>query len=537
VSERDLKTGLEPGFVWWKHGVIYQVYPRSFQDSNDDGIGDLDGLISRLDYLAELGVGAIWLSPLFVSPMIDFGYDVSDHTDIDPIFGSLADFGRLVTELHARGLKLILDYIPNHTSDEHPWFAESRASRRSPRRDWYVWRDPAPGGGPPNNWLGEFGGAAWTWDQASEQYYYHAFLPCQPDLNWRHPPVASAMLRVLDFWLDQGVDGFRVDAIHHLFEDEGLQDNPRNPDWTGDRPPAEALLRVRTIDQPEVHGAISAMRRRLDDRGRDHVLIGEAYLPLDRLMAYYGSAQDGFHLPFNFHLMSTPWSPRSINDLVCAYETLLPEGGWPNWVLSNHDRSRLASRLGRDQARVAAMLLLTLRGTPTLYQGDELGMVDTPVPAEQVRDPWERRAPGLGLGRDPARTPMLWSDRPNARFSGAIPWLPLSDDWRRINVARQLENRSSILRLYRDLLHLRRREAALWAGDYSPVLAGQSLLAFTRQSGGRRLLVALDLAGEGGEVRTGSGRVLLSSSRTGEGDFVEGVLAVAPNNGVILALD
>lgn len=293
--------------------------------------------------------------------MIDFGYDVSDHTAIDPIFGSLADFGRLVTELHARGLKLILDYIPNHTSDEHPWFAESRASRRSPRRDWYVWRDPAPGGGPPNNWLGEFGGAAWTWDQASEQYYYHAFLPCQPDLNWRHPPVASAMLRVLDFWLDQGVDGFRVDAIHHLFEDEALQDNPRNPD----RPPAEALLRTRTIDQPEVHGAISAMRRRLDDRGGDHVLIGEAYLPLDRLMAYYGSAQDGFHLPFNFHLMSTPWSPTSINDLICAYETLLPEGGWPNWVLSNHDRSRL----GQDQARVAAMLLLTLRGTPTLYQG------------------------------------------------------------------------------------------------------------------------------------------------------------------------
>ena len=402
-------------FQWWKHGVIYQVYLRSFQDSNGDGVGDLAGLIARLDYLTGLGVDAIWLSPIFSSPMAVFGYYVSDHIAVDPLFGDLAVFRELVSQVHSRGLKIILDYIPNHTSEQHAWFLESRASRTAAKRDWYVWRDPGPGGGPPNNWRGEFGGSAWSWDEPTGQYYYHAFLPSQPDLNWRNPATARAMLNVLRFWLDEGVDGFRVDAIHHLLEDESLADNPPNPQWREAMGPAEQFLKVHTVDQPEVHTFIAAMRRLVEGYGADRVLIGEAYLPIPRLMAYYGGALDGFHLPFNFHLMTTPWTPLALASLIGAYEAALPAGGWPNWVLSNHDRSRLASRLGEDQARVAAMLLLTLRGTPTLYQGDELGLTDVSIPPDRVRDPWELNVPGLGLGRDPARTPMLWSGAPQRR--------------------------------------------------------------------------------------------------------------------------
>jgi alpha-glucosidase len=276
----------DDSFVWWKHGVIYQVYPRSFQDSNGDGVGDLEGLIGRLDHLVTLGVDAIWLCPFYRSPMEDFGYDVQDHVSVDPLFGDLAIFDSLVRAAHARGLRLVLDYIPNHCSDRHLWFHESRSTRTNPRRDFFIWRDPAPDGGPPNNWRSEFGGPAWTLDPRTGQYYYHAFLPSQPDFNWRNPDVREALLVVLRFWLDRGVDGFRVDAIHHLFEAEDLTDNPPNPGWGPGAPPAEALLRTHTVDQPEVHAAVAAMRRVTDSYEGERVLIGEAYLPLDRLIAY-----------------------------------------------------------------------------------------------------------------------------------------------------------------------------------------------------------------------------------------------------------
>jgi alpha-glucosidase len=525
-----------PGFVWWKHGVIYQIYPRSFQDSNGDGVGDLLGVISRLDYLAGLGVDAIWLSPIFSSPMADFGYDVSDYVAIDPLFGDLDTFQRLVDEAHGRGLKVILDYIPNHTSDQHVWFQESRRSRNDPRREWYIWRDGAPGGGPPNNWRSEFGGPAWTWDEAAGQYYYHAFLPSQPDLNWRNSAVVEAMLEVLAFWLDRGVDGFRVDAIHHLIERADLADNPVNPDWREGMAPAEQLVREHTIDQPEVHHAIAAMRALIDGYEGDRVLIGEAYLPISRLMAYYGAALAGFHLPFNFHLMTTPWTPAAIAGLISTYEASLPTGGWPNWVLSNHDRSRLATRLGRDQARVAAMLLLTLRGTPTLYQGDELGMTDVPIPPDRVLDPWELNVPGLGLGRDPVRTPMLWSGAANAGFGSAEPWLPLSPDWPEINVARQVEAPGSILRLYHALLDLRRREPALVAGDYAPRAATDALLAYERRTDADRLLVVLDLGGLGGEMDVAVGTVLLSTHTGRQGEPVTGRVRLSAHEGVVIRL-
>jgi alpha-glucosidase len=367
LSESDQNLSGFP--AWWQKGVIYQIYPRSFQDSNGDGIGDLNGIRSRLDYLVELGVDAVWLSPIFTSPMADFGYDVADYCGIDPMFGTLEDFGRLLALAHSKGLKLILDFVPNHTSDQHPWFIESRCSGSSAKRDWYIWRDPKSHGGPPNNWLSEFGGSAWTFDEASGQYYYHAYLSQQPDLNWRNPEVRAAMGEVLRFWLARGVDGFRVDAIHHLFEDAQLGDNPVNPDWHAGMPAARSLIHLRTMDQPEVHDAIGEMRRVADEYD-DRLLIGEAYLPIDRLMAYYGVNLAGFHLPFNFHLISTPWEPAAMAGLIEVYERALPPGAWPNWVLGNHDRSRVATRLGRDQARVAAMLLLTLRGTPTIYQGE-----------------------------------------------------------------------------------------------------------------------------------------------------------------------
>ncbi|GEP03835.1 alpha-amylase family glycosyl hydrolase [Methylobacterium oxalidis] len=497
--------------AWWQTGVIYQIYPRSFQDTNGDGIGDLAGITARLDHLVDLGVDAIWISPIYASPMADFGYDVSDYCGIDPAFGTLADFDALIAAAHARELRVILDYVPNHSSDQHPWFVESRSSRGSSKRDWFVWRDPKPDGSPPNNWLSEFGGPAWTFDEATGQYYYHAYLKEQPDLNWRNPEVQSAMLDALRFWLKRGVDGFRVDAIHHLFEDEQLRDNPPNPDWQAGMSPARSVIRAHTMDQPEVHDAIAAMRR-VSDAYADRVLIGEAYLPIDRLMAYYGQDLSGFHLPFNFHLLSTPWNPTAIASLIEAYEAALPPGGWPNWVLGNHDRSRLVSRLGAEQARIAALLLLTLRGTPTIYQGEEIGMADVPIPPDCVQDPWEKNVPGLGLGRDPVRTPIPWSQERNWGFTEGEPWLPVESALPGLNVAAQSQDSTSLLSFYRTLLRLRRAEPALSAGDITIVEASDSVLAYERSDTDRRLLVALNFRSEAATVRVGNATRILASS-------------------------
>jgi len=498
--------------AWWQTGVIYQIYPRSFQDTDGDGIGDLNGIASRLSHLVELGVDAIWLSPIFTSPMADFGYDVTDHCAVDPIFGTMNDFDRLLAKAHGAGLRFILDFVPNHTSDQHPWFLESRSSRSSPKRDWYIWRDPKPDGAPPTNWISEFGGSAWSFDEATGQYYYHAYLSAQPDLNWRNPEVRAVMLDVLRFWFSRGVDGFRVDAIHHLLEDRQLRDNPVNPDWREGMSPARRLIRLHTMDQPEVHGAIAAMRQVADEFG-DRLMIGEAYLPIDRLMAYYGMDLTGFHLPFNFHLISTPWNPEAIGHLIRDYEAALPPGGWPNWVLGNHDRTRVASRLGPEQARVAAMLLLTLRGTPTIYQGEEIGMQDVPIAPEQVQDPWEKNVPGLGLGRDPVRTPMPWCADMHGGFTTGKPWLPV-DMSATAPVCRQRTDLSSSLSLYRRLLRLRRAEPALSRGSYVEVWHNQSVLVYERQCDGRRLQVALNMSADTQALPLGlpAGRTLLSSS-------------------------
>jgi alpha-glucosidase len=320
--------------LWWQRGIIYQVYPRSFQDSNGDGIGDLQGLRQRLDHIAGLGADAIWLSPIYPSPMADFGYDVADYTGVDPLFGTLSDFDALVADLHARGLKIILDFVPNHSSCAHPWFIESRSSRTNAKRDWYIWRDPAPDGGPPNNWRGNFGGSAWTLDPTTGQYYHHAFLPEQSDLNWRNADLVAAMHDVLRFWMRRGVDGFRVDVIWHLMKDPDFRDNPPNRSYAEGRPEIERLLQIRSSDHPDVHGVVAGLRRVLDEF-EERVLIGEIYLPVERLVAYYGRELEGAHLPFNFLLLQSAWNAASIAGLVHEYESHLPEGGWPNWVLGD----------------------------------------------------------------------------------------------------------------------------------------------------------------------------------------------------------
>lgn len=482
----------EARYLWWQQGILYQIYPRSFLDSNGDGIGDLPGITSKLDYLRWLGVDAIWLSPIYPSPMADFGYDISDYTDIDPRFGTLEDFDTLLRAAHNRGLKVLLDFVPNHTSDAHPWFVESRASRDNPKRDWYIWRDPAPGGGPPNNWLSNFGGSAWEWDAATGQYYYHAFLKQQPDLNWRNPAVQGAMLEVLRFWLDRGVDGFRVDVIWHIIKDEQFRDNPSNPQYVPGQAPHHQFLSTYNADRPEVHDIIAKIRGVLD-RYDDRLLVGEIYLPVERLVTYYGASGSGVHLPFNFQLIEQPWNARALAAAVEQYERMLPPHGWPNWVLGNHDQPRIASRVGKEQARVAAMLLLTLRGTPTMYYGDEVGMHDVPIPPGRVRDPLEKNVPGLGLGRDPQRTPMQWDTGPHAGFTAGTPWLPVADDYHEHNVAVEREDPTSILTLYRRLIALRRAEPALRVGSYAPVTLSDNVLGYLRRAGESGFLILLNL--------------------------------------------
>jgi alpha-glucosidase len=524
---------------WWRHGIFYQIYPRSFQDSDGDGVGDIKGILARLPYLISLGIDAVWLSPIYPSPMADFGYDISDYTGVDPLFGDMVDFDTLMSAVHAAGLKIILDLVPNHTSARHPWFLESRGSRDCSKRDWYIWRDPSPDGGPPNNWLSEFGGSAWQYDELTGQYYYHAFLAAQPDLNWRNPSVRAAIYDVMRFWLGKGVDGFRVDVLWHLIKDAAFRDNPPNPNYVEGRPPHEKLLAQYSTDQPEVLEVVAEMRRVIDEFD-SRVLIGEIYLPLHRLVAYYGNNLGGAQMPFNFALLSTLWSARSIEKIIADYEGALPAGAWPNWVLGNHDRPRVASRVGREQARVAAMLLLTLRGTPTLYYGDEIGMYQVAIAREQVSDPFEKNVPGIGVGRDGCRTPMQWDATAHAGFSTAKPWLPLADDYAHENVVNLEADSGSILNLYKALIALRRKLPQLVTGIYRPVAAQGDILLYRRDDDGGSLVIALNLGAAPVSVASSSigldREILLSTFLDRQGEPIDGPLDLRGNEGVILGV-
>src|SRR2546427_5361362 len=438
-------------YSWWQTGVIYQIYPRSYLDSNGDGVGDLRGITSKLDYLRWLGVDAIWLSPIYPSPMADFGYDISNYTGVHSLFGTLQDLDTLLQQAHQCDLKFILDFVPNHTSDEHPWFQEARESRTSEKHDWYIWRDPAPDGGPPNNWTSLFGGSAWQFDEQTGQYYLHLFDVKQPDLNWRNPTVRQAMYDVLRFWLDRGVDGFRVDVLSRLLKDEQFRDNPMNPQWKPGDPPNTRQIGRYTGDLPGIHEIVREMRAILNHYG-ERVLIGEIYLPVARLMPYYGEHLDEAHLPFNFQFVTLP-----------TWEAL-PQGAWPNWVLGNHDRPRIATRVGREQARTAQMLLLTLRGTPTYYYGDELGMQNVAIPPALMHDPPGKQDPQHS--RDPQRTPMQWDTSPNAGFCPpeVKPWLPVALDYQTHNVVVEQDDPRSFLTLVHTLLTLRQALPALIVG-------------------------------------------------------------------------
>lgn len=546
---------------WWQTGVIYQVYPRSFQDTDGDGVGDLRGITARLDYLVGLGVDAVWISPFYPSPMADFGYDVTDYTGVDPLFGTLEDFDALLAAAHAKGLRVILDFVPNHSSDQHPWFVESRSSRECPKRDWYLWHDAAPPGEDwrpapervPNNWMSHFGGPAWTWDEGTQQFYLHSFLKEQPDLNWRNPEVRAAIYAAMRFWLDRGVDGFRMDVLWLLIKDEFFRDNPPNPVYDGAQHDVKRVLPVHNADQSETQEIVAEMRAVLDaygptmgaaNGGSSRVLIGEIYLPLPKLVRYYGAVPQlsGANLPFNFHLIQTRWAADAIADVIRSYEALLPAGAWPNYVLGNHDQPRLASRIGAQQARAAAMLLLTLRGTPTMYYGDELGMADVAIAPEQVRDPAEKNEPGKGRGRDPERSPMLWVSAPNAGFTrpDATPWLPLEKGWETENAAAQSQRPKSMLVLYRKLLALRRQHDTLHSGAIADVEAEGSVLRFRRvglaDGESTDFQVLLNLGMEVATVQCAAGTVVLTTLLDGEGSRVGGAVTIEGGEGLLIAL-
>jgi alpha-glucosidase len=480
---------------WWQTGVVYQIYPRSFADSDGDGTGDLRGVISRLDYLNDgtprsLGVDAIWLSPFFASPGLDFGYDVSDYCAVDPLFGTMADFDRLTAEAHRRGMRIILDLVFNHTSNLHPWFVQSRSSAANPKRDWYIWRDPRGKGGVPNNWQSVFGGKAWQWDPSTRQYYYHKFLAEQPDLNWRNPSVRREVMNVFRFWLDRGVDGFRLDVVDGYYKDALLRDNPPAIGIRG----YERQKHTYDQDRPELLDAYREIRALIDSYG-GRMAVGEVMGDAEQAARFCGPGL--LHLTFNFDFTHQRWSPAAFQNAVLRYERLLPEGGWPSLVLSNHDISRQASRYGgrnpTAHAKVAAAMLLTLRGTPFLYQGEEIGMRDGRIPRSEIQDPPGKKYWPLYAGRDPCRTPIPWTAEPGAGFTTGKPWLPLNPDYRKVNVQAQLDDPDSVLSFYRKLIWLRKKSPALHSGGFqSPLPHPDRALVFLREAGNQTMLVGLN---------------------------------------------
>lgn len=526
---------------WWREAVVYQVYPRSFQDSNGDGIGDLEGIIARLDYLNDgtprsLGVDAIWLSPTFPSPMADFGYDVADYCDVHPDFGTLATMDRLIAEAHRRGIRVLLDWVPNHTSDRHPWFIESRSSRDSPRRDWYVWRDPAPGGGPPNNWLSVFGGPAWTFDPATGQYYLHSFLKEQPDLNWRNPEVERAMLGTLRFWFERGVDGFRIDVIGRILKHPDLPDNPENPDWRpGDRERFRQLS-VHNHNYPDVFAAVKRIRR-VFDAYDGRVAVGEVFGTPEEIARFYGDpSEPGLHLAFNFHFIHergheiTPWQAPVLHRIIAAAEATVPAFSQPCYALNNHDRSRFVTRhnhdgLGAVRARAAALLLLGLRSTPFIYYGEEIGMADVEIPPERQQDPARFRS----IGRDPERTPMQWDASPGRGFTTGEPWLPFGPV--SPNVAEQDGDRDSLLWLYRDAIWARKAQPALHLGRLEALHCDERVISWARRAeGAAPVAVAINTSTGPATVRLPfeTGRVLICTDRGRDGAPARGEVELPP---------
>ena len=525
--------------VWWRDAVIYQIYPRSYRDSDGDGVGDLAGITERLDHLAWLGIDAVWITPINVSPDTDWGYDVADYTAVQPVLGDLGDFDRLVADAAARGIRVVLDLVPNHTSDRHPWFGESRASKDSPRRHYYVWADPKPDSSPPNNWRASFGGPAWTLDRSSGQYYLHNFLPTQPDLNWWNEDVRAEFDRILRFWFDRGAAGFRIDVCHAIVKDRELRDNP--PAEPDDHPYVARFgqRKVYNAERPEAHDVLRRWRAIAEEYDPPRLLLGETYvLDVKRLRPFYGDG-DELQLAFNFVFLHSPFTAGGLATIVDATErTLDGPDTWPVWAVSTHDLPRFVDRWcggSAERARCALLMLLTLRGTPVLYYGDELGMADVPVPPEQRRDPVGTGPFDAGPGRDPCRTPMPWSPGPGGGFTtpGVEPWLPLSAQ-PGVTVEEQRADPGSMLVLCRDLIALRRSEPDLTGGAYRTRPAPDGLWAFGR---GDRFVVVLNLSDAAGSVDLGNaGRIRVGTRRERDGESVNGALGLGSWEAAVVEL-
>jgi alpha-glucosidase len=510
--------------AWWREGVLYQVYPRSFADSDGDGAGDLRGIVERLDHLAWLGVDGIWLNPTMPSPNADWGYDVADYTDVHPDFGTLDDLDALVRAAGERGIRVLLDLVPNHSSERHAWFVDSRSSRTSEKRDWYVWADARSGGEPPNNWRSVFGGGAWTWDDVTQQYYLHTFLEEMPDVNWLHADVRSAFDRIHDFWYARGIAGLRIDVAHRTVRERSLFAE------SGDR------NRFPPTDLEATHAVFRRWRAQADRWDPPRVLVGETYVDTVAEMAsFYGSGTDELHLAFNIPFVFAGPGAARLRRIVEETEQLVPSAGWPVWTVSNHDVVRFPTRWcddDEDRARCVLLILLTLRGTPFLYYGDEIGMQEIDVPRERLRDPvglrnWPKR------GRDGCRTPMQWSAADGAGFTrpGVEPWLPLGDHLTR-NVEAQRADPGSTLTFTRDLIALRRELAELRSGSYETLAAPRGSWAWRRGDG---VTVAVNLSRRPAIVRGVEGTVRISTTRDRDGDAVSGTLRLEPWQGAVVA--
>ncbi|HUW06041.1 MAG TPA: alpha-glucosidase [Williamwhitmania sp.] len=485
-------------WIWWKHGVVYQIYPRSFYDSNGDGIGDIPGIIQKLDYLTSLGIDAVWLSPVYESPMYDFGYDIRNYRNIDPIFGTLHDFKVLLKEAHHRNIRIIMDMVMNHTSHQHPWFLESKASRSNAKRNWYIWSN-GKGPLPPNNWLSAFGGSAWEWDSSTEQYYMHSFLKEQPDLNWRNEEMADTFFQEITFWLNLGVDGFRLDVINWIGKDKKFRDNPFWLKLLGIQ--KHQYDRNRAIS----HKVVKRLRKQLDAH-KDKLLVGEVFVfpPGNPALAasYLGKNNDELHLAFDFSLIYRWWSAKLFYKCLKRWYDHIPENGWPALVLSNHDMPRAISRYGKGRektkkARVAAFLILTAKGTPFLYYGEEIGMPNLKLPKSQISDPLGKRYWPIYPGRDPSRAPMQWSSERYAGFSTTTPWIKVDPCYKKVNVEDQQKDHHSLLNTYQKLIQLRKKSWALQAGDHQFVKTGRNgILAYLRIYGSEKMLVVLNFSGQ-----------------------------------------
>lgn len=485
---------MEPDFLWWRDGVIYQIYPRSFKDSNHDGIGDLNGILQKLDYLRDLGIDAIWLSPIYLSPDVDYGYDVQNYYEIDPKFGSMDDFDNLLETAHAKGIRIILDLVLNHTSDQHDWFQQSRIAKDNPFRDWYIWKDKNKFGGVPNNWQSRFGGSGWEWDERTNQYYFHFFYKEQPDLNWSNPKVQKAILEMIDYWLKKGVDGFRLDVFNAFFKSEGFENNPPKLGLAG----FDRYYHQYDIDQPELKPFLAKLRDLLDMYPEKYA-VGESFETSTQIAASYISEQ-GLHATFDFSFLKNRFTAKGFHQSIQNWENLLQDHKWPNYVLNNHDVSRSASRYEKndkdERLKVLAAMILTLRGTPFLYYGEEIGMRDIPVRSKsEVKDPIGKHYWPFYKGRDGCRSPMQWDSTPNAGFSDNDPWLPVNENYHYRNVIVQKEQSDSLLNFYRKLIQIRKNTPALRNGMYLPLTyEPQRLLAYMRKTNDQEVIIALNFS-------------------------------------------